>query len=155
MTDAPHGFDSVARSAISNGSVKRNVLPRPGLALEQSRPPIRSTRRDEMLKPEAGAAELARRRSVRLFEGLEHVGLLRLRNADAGVGDGERAARHAWLRSRVVRQRDPDGDFAGRGEFHRVANQVHQRSGASRCESPTSWSGTSGATSQTSSSPFS
>ena len=57
-------------------TVKWNVLPAPGVLSTQMRPPISSTRFDEIVKPETGAAVPARNRSVGLAERLENERLL-------------------------------------------------------------------------------
>ena len=53
------------------------------------RPPINSTSRRQMVRPEPGAAVLARRGHVGLRERLEQLRRLLLRHADARVAHGE------------------------------------------------------------------
>src|SRR5437764_1153732 len=64
-------------------------------------------------EPEAGAAELAADRSVDLAEALEQHAELFLRNADAGIADGDRQAGAA----RAVAAVRADADDAGAREF--------------------------------------
>ena len=76
-------------------AVKLNVLPSPGALSTQIRPCIIDDQRRRDGKSEAGAAELARRRSVGLAEGFEDRVLVFRRDADPGVGDGE--SQHSGL----------------------------------------------------------
>ena len=61
------------RAADRRPAVKWNVLPRPTSLSTQSCPPISSTSRCAIARPEAGAAVPARRRAVGLREGLEDL----------------------------------------------------------------------------------
>jgi hypothetical protein len=70
---------------------------------------------------EAGAAEVLRRRGIRLRERLEQSLPGFGRHADAAVADRE--GEHRRIRCRR-RARDRQRDGAGRGEFDRIAEQV-------------------------------
>ena len=74
---------------MRSGSVKWNVAPLPGVALE---PHPAAHQRHEARgdrQAEAGAAELPRRSILGLREGVEDRLLLLARDADAGVGDAD------------------------------------------------------------------
>src|SRR5207247_7158246 len=79
---------------------------------------------------EAGAAEAARGRAVRLLERLEDQAQLVVRNPDPRVRDGEREhlLRRLERRARVVeivrRDADPQADLTRLGELDRVRQQV-------------------------------
>ena len=79
-------------------------------------------RRDR--QPQSGAAVAAGRRRVGLHERPEDLPLLVLRDADAGVGDGE-AQRRLHRRS-CARLATFDDDFARVGELDGVADQVDE-----------------------------
>ncbi len=71
----------------------------------------------------ARAAELPGGRAVGLGEGLEDAFQVLAGDADAGIGDPEHQPRVRIATSDGV---DLDPDFAGRGEFDRVADQIGQ-----------------------------
>ena len=104
-----------------DGEMKRAAGARLALDPEPSAHQPHERGRDR--QAEAGAAEPARRRSVRLTEGFEDGVVLLRRDADAGVGDAEVQLRAA-LGARVLP--DGDEDVAALGELERVADQVRQ-----------------------------
>ena len=72
-------------SAGGSGTMARKLEPSPGALSTSMRPPMRSTMRREIARPEPGAAELAGRAAVGLLEFAEDARLLLRRDADAGV----------------------------------------------------------------------
>ena len=74
-------------------------------------------------EPQAGAAEAARRRLVGLRERLEDLVQRGGVHADAGVGHGEPHDRAISLGGLDIRAHD---DFAALGEFHGVADEIHE-----------------------------
>ena len=70
-----------------------NVLPSPSLALQLDRAAQQARQFARDRKAKAGAAIFAADRAIGLAEGLEDALLLFLRDADAGIGDGERDLR--------------------------------------------------------------
>ena len=88
-SSAARGACRVGAERCANRTVNQNVLPWPGALSTPIVPPITSTSRREIAKPEARAAVLPRGRGVGLGERLEQPRLRLGRDADAGVGDLE------------------------------------------------------------------
>ena len=103
--------------------MKRNAEPRPDLAFDPdvAAHQLDQPRRDR--QAEAGAAEAAGRRAVRLRERLEDQLLLVARDADAGVDDREV---QADLAGQLRRDVDAQPDLPAVGELDRVADQVDE-----------------------------
>ena len=72
-----------------SGRVNQKVLPWDTTLSTPIRPPIRSTSRLLIAKPETGTAGLATSLTIHLIEHLEKAGLAPLRDADAAIADFE------------------------------------------------------------------
>ena len=108
-------------SAVSSATVKWNVLPVPGVALQPDASAHQVDQRRGDREPEARAAEPAGRRAVGLAERLEDRGLFLPRDADAGVGDAD-VQPGAPVTARVLANRDHH--VAALGELDGVADEV-------------------------------
>ena len=81
-----------ARSALARVSSNQNVLPSPGTLSRPIRPAHQADEAPADRQPEPGAAVPAAASPLDLGEALEDVGLVLLRDADAGVPDRESGA---------------------------------------------------------------
>ena len=115
------GASGASATIERHGEVKRAAGAR--LALDPDASAHQPHERGRDGQAETGAAEPARRRSVRLAERLEDRRRASRRDADPGVGDAEMQLVLPSLRES---SRTATNDVAALGELERVADQVRQ-----------------------------
>ena len=104
-------------------TVKKNVLPTPGLAFEPDAPAHQLDQPPADGQAQPGAAVLARGGHVGLRERLEQLRRLLRRHADAGVAHGEL---ELHLLAGALEQFDVEPDLAALGELDGVVDEVGQ-----------------------------
>ena len=139
------------RPPTAKRAVKWKVLPLPASLSTQRRPPINCTSLDEMVRPSPVPPYVARRRAVRLREGLEDALLTVQRDADAGVADREVQHDVRWgRRPRSSRGARPRPAGVNLMAFPSRLTRIWRR----RPGSPLNVCGTAASTSTISSRPF-